>query len=84
MNASAVLKSRVGMGRTEPSVPSVVSIWRGADYPEREVWDLMGIRFDGHPNQRNYVVGRVSPGIRLGKGLRHLRPKPLLLRFLKF
>lgn len=32
------------------SVPSVVSLWPTADWHEREAWDLMGIRFDGHPN----------------------------------
>ena len=31
-------------------VPSVVSIWPTADWHEREAWDLMGIRFEGHPN----------------------------------
>ena len=32
------------------SVPSVVSVWPTADWHEREQFDLMGIRFDGHPN----------------------------------
>jgi NADH/F420H2 dehydrogenase subunit C len=31
-------------------VPSVVSVWPTADWHEREAWDMMGIRFDGHPN----------------------------------
>ena len=31
-------------------VPSVVSIWPTADWHEREAWDMMGIRFHGHPN----------------------------------
>jgi NADH-quinone oxidoreductase subunit C len=31
-------------------VDSVVSVWPAADWHEREVWDLMGIRFEGHPN----------------------------------
>jgi NADH-quinone oxidoreductase subunit C len=31
-------------------VPSVVSVWPTADWHEREVWDLMGIRFEDHPN----------------------------------
>jgi NADH-quinone oxidoreductase subunit C len=31
------------------NVPSVVSVWPTADWQEREVWDMMGIRFDGHP-----------------------------------
>ncbi len=32
------------------AVPSVISIWPTADWHEREAWDMMGIRFDGHPN----------------------------------
>jgi NADH:ubiquinone oxidoreductase subunit D/NADH:ubiquinone oxidoreductase subunit C len=35
-------------GRGE--VPSVVPVWRGADFQEREVYDMMGVRFAGHPN----------------------------------
>ena len=31
-------------------VPSVVSVWPTADWHEREAWDMMGIRFEGHPN----------------------------------
>ena len=33
-----------------PEVPSVTSLWRSADWHEREAYDLMGIRFEGHPN----------------------------------
>ena len=32
------------------TVPSVLPVWPGADWFEREAWDMMGIRFDGHPN----------------------------------
>jgi NADH-quinone oxidoreductase subunit C len=32
------------------SVPSVVEVWPTADWHEREAWDMMGIRFEGHPN----------------------------------
>jgi NADH-quinone oxidoreductase subunit C len=32
------------------TVPSVVGVWPTADWHEREAWDMMGIRFEGHPN----------------------------------
>ena len=54
-NQSAVIKTRCH-GRGEPSVPSVVDIWKGADLQEREVWDLMGIRFEGHPNMKRVLL----------------------------
>ena len=34
----------------DPQVPSVVSVWRGADWFEREAHDLFGVVFEGHPN----------------------------------
>ncbi|MFZ5828781.1 MAG: NADH-quinone oxidoreductase subunit C [Planctomycetota bacterium] len=39
-----------------PSVPSVVDLWEGANWLEREVWDLFGIRFEGHPDLRRIVL----------------------------
>jgi len=40
----------------EPTVPSVVGLWQGANWLEREVWDLFGIRFSGHPDLRRIVL----------------------------
>jgi NADH:ubiquinone oxidoreductase subunit C len=37
-------------------VPSLVPVWPTADWHEREAWDLMGIRFDGHPNHRRILM----------------------------
>ena len=54
-NSSLVVKSRV-IGRDDPAVSSVFSVWKGADLQEREVWDLMGIRFDGHPNMKRVML----------------------------
>jgi len=42
--------------RENPEVPSVVSLWQGADFQEREVYDLMGIRFAGHPNLKRLFL----------------------------
>lgn len=65
-NASLVVKSRV-YGREDPSVDSVCEIWRGADLQEREVWDLMGIRFEGHPNMKRILLWEGFPGHPLRK-----------------
>ena len=42
--------------RDEPSIPSLVSIYPGADFQEREAYDLYGIRFPGHPDLRRILL----------------------------
>ena len=54
-NHGLVLKTRC-YDRDKPAVPSVVSLWRGADFQEREIYDLMGIGFEGHPNLKRIVL----------------------------
>ena len=54
-NHSCVLKTRC-YGREDAFLPSVISLWKGADLQEREVWDLMGVRFDGHPNMKRILL----------------------------
>ncbi|MBI4200321.1 MAG: NADH-quinone oxidoreductase subunit C [Chloroflexi bacterium] len=47
-NHRFVLKAGVSQG--EPHLPSVMSVWPGADWYEREAHDLFGVVFEGHPN----------------------------------
>lgn len=50
------LAVRVMVDRAEPEVPSVTDIWAAANWNEREVYDLFGIRFTGHPNLRRILM----------------------------
>ena len=51
----ATMRARLS-GRDNLAAPSVYHLWRGADFQEREIWDLMGIRFDGHPNMKRIML----------------------------
>jgi NADH-quinone oxidoreductase subunit C len=54
------LKERVRLSvsveEPDPAVESITSVWPGANYFEREVFDLFGIRFEGHPNLRRIMM----------------------------
>ncbi len=65
-NHSLVLKTRC-YDRDKPIVPSVVSLWRGADFQEREIYDLMGIAFEGHPNLKRILLWEGFEGYPLRK-----------------
>ncbi len=54
-NHSLMLKTRC-YDRENPTVPSIVSLYRGADFQEREIYDLMGISFEGHPNLKRIFL----------------------------
>ncbi|MGB7873353.1 MAG: NADH-quinone oxidoreductase subunit D [Anaerolineales bacterium] len=48
---------KVQIPRVDPmEVPSVYDIWLGADFQEREIWDLYGIKFTGHPDLRRILT----------------------------
>jgi len=49
------VRLRVRTGE-DGEVPSVVSVWEGANWPEREAWDMYGIRFAGHPDMTRILM----------------------------
>ncbi|MCA9266090.1 MAG: NADH-quinone oxidoreductase subunit C [Planctomycetales bacterium] len=50
------LAVRAMLNEPDLTVPSVVPLWAGANWMEREVWDLFGIQFAGHPDLRRIVL----------------------------
>ncbi len=63
-----VLKTRVP--RVDPFLPSLTSIFPGAEFQEREIWDLFGIRFEGHPDLRRILLWEGFDGHPLRKDWR--------------
>ena len=54
-----VLKTRTP-DRQSPQLDSVTNIWKTAEYHEREVFDLLGIRFNNHPDLRRFFLGSAA------------------------
>jgi NADH-quinone oxidoreductase subunit C len=50
------LRVQVRLDGEQPVIASATGVWPGANWHEREVWDLMGIRFDGHPDLRRIFM----------------------------
>ncbi|MGZ3723477.1 MAG: NADH-quinone oxidoreductase subunit C, partial [Bdellovibrionales bacterium] len=63
-NERARVKTQVGDGE---SLPTVIHVWKGADWFEREIYDMFGVKFDGHPNMRRLLVHQEFVGWPLRK-----------------
>src|SRR5512140_2929707 len=50
------VRVRTAVPESNPSLPSLVDVWPAANWFEREAWDLMGISFEGHPNQKRLLT----------------------------
>ena len=61
------LALKVRADHEQPEVPSVVSVWLGAHLQEREAYDLLGIRFAGHPDLKRLLLWEGFPGHPLRK-----------------
>ena len=50
------LSIKVRTDKERSAIPSVTSLWRSAEFQEREAYDLLGIRFEGHPDLRRILM----------------------------
>jgi NADH-quinone oxidoreductase subunit C len=64
-NVHLRLKTNVSEEKSE--LPSVVGVWRTADWHEREIYDMMGVRFRGHPDLRRILMWEGYPYFPLRK-----------------
>ena len=56
LETSRRLVVKAGVDDPDPSLPTVVGLWEGANWMEREVFDMYGIRFEGHPDLRRILM----------------------------
>ena len=82
LDTAESLVVKCGVDDPDPKVPSAVPIWPGADWMEREVFDMFGIRFDGHPDLRRILMPEEFAAYPLrkdyplrGRGERHNFPR---------
>ena len=65
------LTVKVELDKTKPQVPSITSLWIAANVQEREVYDLMGIEFTGHPNLKRILLSDDFDGHPLRKDFKN-------------
>jgi NADH-quinone oxidoreductase subunit C/D len=61
------IRVKVEVDEDDPMLPTAYGVWKAADWFEREVWDMFGVRFDGHPNLRRILTHEAFQGHALRK-----------------
>ena len=72
------VRLKVPVDERDPSVDSLSDLWPAADWFEREVWDMFGIRFRGHPNLKRLLMYEEFSGHPLRKDYPVNRRQPLI------
>ena len=69
---------KAGIDEKDPEIDSISGIWPSADWFEREVWDMFGIKFKGHPNLRRILMYEEFSGHPLRKDYPYNKRQPLV------
>lgn len=72
------LRVKVRLGGEDPELPSLTALWGNADWLEREVWDMFGVRFAGHPDLKRILLYEEFQGHPLRKDYPIRRRQPLI------
>ena len=77
LSRKQLLQFRVRIDPQKPELDSIVSVWPGANWLEREIYDLFGIRFHGHPDLRRILLDDDFEGYPL---LKHFQAMPPVIK----
>jgi NADH-quinone oxidoreductase subunit C len=69
-----------GVAEATPTIGSLVSVWPGANWFEREAFDMYGVRFEGHPDLRRILMYQEFQGYPLRKDYPKEKRQPLVRR----
>ncbi len=82
LDSNETIVVKAGVDDPDPALPSAIGLWPGADWMEREVFDMFGIRFQGHPDLRRILMPEEFTAFPLrkdyplrGRGERHNFPR---------
>lgn len=72
------VRLKVPLPAKNPEVDSLTALWAGADWYEREAWDMFGVRFRGHPNLKRILMYEEFQGHPLRKDYPIRKRQPLI------
>ena len=78
LSKSHRVRIKAGVSEKDPAIDSITSLWPIADWFEREVWDMYGIKFKGHPDLRRIMLYEEFQGHPLRKDYPFNKRQPLI------